>query len=82
MIKLVGQVLLTIRIVVGVAAGFLTSFLLGVPMIEIFLGDCFWEQGCGQYHDLKFIGAVMASGLGGLLAGWGTFSLLKLIGKR
>lgn len=72
----------TIRITIGVAVGLFTSFLLGIPMIDVFLGDCFWEQGCGQYHNLKFLGAILASGLGGLLAGWGAVSLLKLIGKR
>lgn len=68
-----------IGMVLGVAVGLFAAVWLGVPM----LGDCFWEQGCGRYHDLKVIGAVLASGLGGGLAGWGAASLCrKLVVKR
>lgn len=69
-------------IVLGVAVGLFTAFLLGLPMIEIFLGDCFWEQGCEPHHNLKFAGAVLASGLGGSFAGWGAASLFnRLVAK-
>lgn len=68
--------------VLGVAVGLFTALFLGIPMIDVFLGDCFWEAGCGQYHDLKFTGAVLTSGLGGLFAGWGAADLFnKLVAK-
>jgi hypothetical protein len=69
-------------IVLGVAAGLFTAFLLGVPMIELFLGDCFWEQGCEPHEGLKFTGAVLASCLGGLLAGWGAATLFNKLAAK
>lgn len=69
-------------ILLGVAVGLFTAFLLGAPMIELFLGDCFWEQGCEPHHNLKFTGAVLASGFGGSIAGWGAACLFnRLVAK-
>jgi hypothetical protein len=71
-----------IKVVLGVAVGFVVSFMLISPTINAFLCKDFWEQGCGEYHNLGLFGALIASVLGGVLAGFGAARLFGLITKR
>lgn len=87
MIKILRIVLLVSTIVIGVTIGILVSSMLVFPMIDMFMCDSVWEQGCGPYHTLKIGGALITSGLAGLFAGWGAASLFYsmtkvLSGKR
>ena len=71
---LVGKVL---SLVLGVAVGLATAFMLLFPMIDLFMCDTVWEQGCEPHHELRLLGSLAASGLSGLFAGWGAADLFN-----
>lgn len=75
-------VIKVLSVVLGVAVGLVTAFMLLMPLIETFTCGTFWEQGCGTHHNLMLFGSLAASGLGGLFAGWAAANLFnKLVAK-
>lgn len=66
---------------IGVAVGMVTSVLLAIPMIKLLLGDCYFEQGCGAYENLKVIAALICAAGAGAFAGWLASQLIRIIGK-
>lgn len=67
---------------IGVAVGLILSILLVVPMIDLLMGGCFYEQGCGKFETFWLIGALLASCIGGFFAGWFVMRLFRLIDER
>jgi positive regulator of sigma E activity len=45
----------------GVAAGMLTTVIVVFPLFKLFLGGCFFEQGCGEYEGMMVLGVILAS---------------------
>lgn len=76
------MVIKVLTVVLGVAVGLVTAFMLLFPMIDLFMCDTFYEQGCEPHHNLRLFGSLAASGLSGLFAGWGAAYLFnKLVAK-
>ena len=66
----------------GVAIGLIATPLFTLVIIDLLMGDCLFEQGCGRYENFKLVGAFLAACLVGACVGWLAASLFKLIGKR
>jgi hypothetical protein len=62
----------------GVAAGMLTTVIVVFPLFKLFLGGCFFEQGCGEYEGMMVLGVILAScAIGGAAA----YAVAKLFAK-
>ncbi len=46
---------------IGFVAGIASSFAVSVPMVQLFAGPCFFEEGCGAGENLSLILAAAAS---------------------
>src|SRR5512138_200926 len=70
---------------VAVGSGLVTTPFLVLPMINLLMGDCFWEQGCGRYESLKLAAAFLAACTGGVLValciGWVAAKLPKVFAR-
>jgi hypothetical protein len=67
---------------VGIIAGLIATPFLIFPMLKLFLGHCFFEQGCQPHEGLKLFGVILAAcalgaGIAGIV-GW----LASLVLKR
>ena len=71
-----------LRIGVGLTVGLLTAALCAVLAFERFMGDCFFEQGCGASENPGLVGILVLASMAGLCAGWASVGLLKLIAKQ
>lgn len=67
---------------VGVAVAMIVSFLGLLPILHLFMGQCFFEQGCGEYEDLGLIGVVLASCAIGIFCGWGVARIMTMAAER
>jgi hypothetical protein len=67
---------------VGVALGMLAAVVSFFPIFILFMGDCFFEQGCGRHENAQVIGIALASGLVGLVAAWGVARLVGMKDRR
>jgi len=63
----------------GIAVGIVTAPLLVFPLLKLFLGHCFFEQGCGTHEQLKLAGVFLAACVGGLAIGWIVAKLAKAV---
>lgn len=54
---------------IGFVAGMVVAVLSATPMIDLFLGSCFWEQGCGRSERLLLACAALAALALGIAAG-------------
>ena len=58
----------------GIAVGLVTTPFLIVPLMQLFLGHCIFEQGCGKYEGLMLFGVFLAAcalGVGiAFIVGW------------
>ncbi len=54
----------------GIAVGMATAVASFIPLLKLTLGNCFFEQGCGEYENLKLVGVGPASCLAGLAAAY------------
>ena len=76
--KSLGVLVITVlSVMIGVAVGLVTAFMLLMPLFELFTCGTFWDQGCGTHHNLMLFGSLAASGLGGIFAGWAAAKLFK-----
>lgn len=61
----------------GIAAGLGAACLVIVPLVDLAVGACFWEQGCGPNQNLK-LAVVLAAACGvGLVLGKLVAELVK-----
>lgn len=54
---------------IGFVAGVVVAVLSATPMIDLILGSCFWEQGCGSSEGLLLACAALAAVAVGVVAG-------------
>jgi hypothetical protein len=55
---------------IGIIAGLIATPFLVFPVLKLFLGHCFFEQGCEPHEDLKVLGAVLAACALGAAIAW------------
>ncbi len=67
------------RIVVGV--GMLVSACLFFPLFQLFLGDCFFEQGCAPHEGAKVLGVLLVAAVAGISVGGLAALLVSRIAK-
>lgn len=67
-----------IGVVVGLGV-FITSI---VPMMDLILGHCFYEQGCGRDEGIGLMGVIFASCVFSVLSGWLVAKLIQLAANR
>lgn len=67
---------------IGFAAGAVMAVFLPLPIINLTMGDCFFEQGCGRYENLKLAAALVASFILAFCFGSVVFRLIALIARR
>lgn len=70
-----------VGIAFGVTVGLFTAALIANAAFELFLADCFFEQGCGPSENLKIVGILLAACLPGVGAGWVASSLFKMFAR-
>jgi hypothetical protein len=71
----------SLAVKMGVATGLVVIPCFVLPFIKIFMGDCFFEQGCGRYESLILFGSFVASIATSIGVGWGVFKLIGFIQK-
>lgn len=54
---------------IGLGAGIISGFLAVEPMSRLFLGDCFFEQGCGGNEEVALAAVTVGSVLVAIAAG-------------
>jgi hypothetical protein len=54
----------------GVAFGMVATVASFFPIFMLFMGNCFFEQGCGKHEDLQILGVVLVSCIVGLAVAW------------
>ena len=45
----------------GVVLGMVATIAAFFPLLELTIGRCFFEQGCGEHENLRLLGVVLAS---------------------
>jgi putative effector of murein hydrolase LrgA (UPF0299 family) len=55
---------------VGVLSGLLSALFLPVPLIDLFMGGCFYEEGCGNQEWLGLLSVAVATCIVAILTGW------------
>lgn len=63
----------------GIVAGLVAAWLVIVPLVDLALGPCVWEQGCGPNQDLKLVGVLAAACGLGLILGKLTAALVRML---
>lgn len=71
-----------LSIAVGVLVGIAAAGLFAIFLFEPFMGNCFFEQGCGPNENLTIVGIVLAAALMGGCAGWLSARLIERAAKR
>ena len=71
-----------LSIAAGVMIGTAAAGLFAIFLFQRFMGNCFFEQGCGPSEDLTIVGIVLAAALMGVCAGWLSARLIKRAAKR
>jgi hypothetical protein len=66
----------------GIAVGLAVAVFSAAPIIDILMGHCLWEQGCGKWEGLKMMGALILSCVAGMCAGWSVMRLFRLVDNR
>jgi hypothetical protein len=66
----------------GAVAGFIATPFLAFSLLDLFLGHCFYEQGCGRHEGFKLIGVLLAACAIGFGIGWTVARLFQLIAER
>lgn len=61
----------------GIAAASVAACLVIVPLVDLALGPCFWEQGCGPNQNLTLAGVLAATCGLGLILGKLTAALAR-----
>jgi hypothetical protein len=74
--------LTTVGTKLGVAGGLAVAVFSAVPIVDLLMGHCLWEQGCGKWEGLKIIGALIISCVAGMCAGWSVMRLFRLVDNR
>jgi len=72
----------TLAVKVGVALGMVATVVSFFPLFRLLMGECFFEQGCGEYENVQVIGVALASCLVGVVAAWGVARLVRMMGRR
>lgn len=54
---------------IGLVAGIITGAVTILPIIRLVLGDCFFEQGCGDNETVWVIASVLGAALIALAVG-------------
>jgi len=65
----------------GIAVGMIAAIFLFFPVFRVLMGDCFFEQGCGEYEGIKLFVAFLTSCIIGYCVGWSTIRLIRLLNK-
>lgn len=50
-----------------------------VPVLDLLMGDCFFEQGCGEYENVKLAGTFVATCFAASCVGWLVSRLVKFV---
>jgi hypothetical protein len=72
----------TMAVKVGVALGIVAAVVSFFPLFKLIMGECFFEQGCGEHENAQVIGVALASCLVGVVAAWGVARLVRMMGRR
>jgi hypothetical protein len=65
---------------IAVAAGLLVTVLTVFPLFKLFMGGCFFEQGCGEYEGIQVIGVILVSCIAGMGTAYGLGRILRTEG--
>lgn len=63
----------------GVIVGLISIPFLFVPVLDLLMGDCFFEQGCGNHENLKLLGAFVVTCFAAVCVGWLVSRLARLL---
>jgi len=67
---------------IGVVLGMVTAVASLFPILNVTMGHCFFEQGCGEYEDLGLLGVVLASCFVGFVVAFIAARLYTMIASR
>jgi hypothetical protein len=67
---------------IGVIAALISTVMVVVPILDLAMGNCFFEQGCGRNEGLMLAGVFAASCLVGCIIGLGAMFATKVIIKN
>lgn len=67
---------------VGVGTGLLLAPILVLPMLDLFLGHCFYEEGCGRHESFLLLGVVLAACATAGITGWVVAFVISLYVER
>ena len=71
-----------VAVKVGVALGMVTAVASFMPLLKLFMGHCFFEQGCGNYENLQLVGVALVSCLVGLISAWCVTRVARIMAVR
>lgn len=63
----------------GVIVGLISIPFLFVPVLDLLMGHCFFEQGCGEHENLKLLGAFVATCFAAVCVGWLVSRLARFV---
>jgi len=66
----------------GVTSGLAASILSIMPMLDLLLGHCFYEEGCGPGENIWLLGVLLASCASGVFVGWVVMQIVRFAAKR
>lgn len=66
---------------VGVATALISAVMVVVPILDLAMGNCLYEQGCGRNEGLMLAGVLAASCLVGCIIGLGAMFATRVITK-
>jgi hypothetical protein len=69
----------TLVVKVGVALGTVAAVTSFLPMLKLLMGECFFEQGCGEHEGARLVGVALTSCLVGFVVALGTVRLVRMM---
>lgn len=71
-----------VAVKLGVALGMVAAVASFLPLLKLFMGRCFFEQGCGNHETFQLVGVALVSCLVGFIAAWCVVRLARFMTIR
>lgn len=63
----------------SVIIGLISIPFLFVPVLDLLMGNCFFEQGCGEHETLKLLGVFVVTCFAAVCVGWLVSRLARFV---